>query len=125
VSPQPRVAPAATASPAAKPSPTTSPTAVRLAIRIGPAVLKLVPGLSIEPIDLGSAGAGRGKSAIAEIAANPNDRNILGLRNLSGQTYRVTLTGGQTIDLPKGKAVRLAPGLVIDFGGIAGLVETA
>jgi hypothetical protein len=74
---------------------------------------------------LGSAGAGRGKNPIAEIAANPNDRSILGLRNLSDQTYRVTLTGGHTINLPKGKSVRLAPGLVIDFGGIAGLVETA
>jgi RsiW-degrading membrane proteinase PrsW (M82 family) len=122
--PPPRVAPAATPSPAARPAPAASPAAVALAIRIGPAALKLVPGLSIEPIHLGSAGAGRGKSPIAEVAANPNDRRILGLRNLSDRTYRVTLTGGQTIDLPKGKSVRLAPGLVIDFGGIAGLVET-
>ena len=114
-SPQPMVAPAATPSPAAGP----------LAIRIGPAALRLVPGLAIEPMHLGSAGAGRGRAPIAEIAANPNDRNVLGLRNLSDRTYRVTLTGGQTIDLPKGKSVRLAPGLVIDFGGIAGRVETA
>jgi RsiW-degrading membrane proteinase PrsW (M82 family) len=100
-----------------------SPANVSLVMRIGPNPIKLTSGRLIEPIDLGSAGAGRGKNPIAEIAANPNDGNVLGLRNLSDRTYRVTLTGGKTVDLPKGKAVRLAPGVVVDFGGITGSVE--
>ena len=101
----------------------TSPAGVKLLMRLGPVSLKLVPGLAIEPMNLGSAGQGRGKNPIAEIAANPNDRNVLGLRNVSNQTYRATLTGGRTVDLPTGKAVQLAPGLIIDFGGITGSVE--
>lgn len=101
----------------------TTPAAVKLLMRLGPVSLKLVPGLAIEPMNLGSAGRGRGKNPIAEIAANPIDRNVLGLRNVSDRTYRATLTGGRTVDLPTGKAVQLAPGLIIDFGGITGSVE--
>jgi hypothetical protein len=35
------------------------------------------------------------------------------------------LPGGQTINLAAGRAVRLAPGVVIDFGEIKGAVTAA
>jgi len=102
--------------------PRAPPAPLRLVMTIGPVKLKLADGLAIQPIQLGSAGAGRGKNAIADIAANPKDAGIIGLRNLSDRVYRATLTSGKIIDLPNGMTVRLAPGMVIDFGGIEGTV---
>ena len=95
----------------------------KLILRIGPVTLNLSNGLSIEPQLLGSAGAGRGKNPIADIASNPNDATMLGLRNLSDRPYRATLINGKTVDLTNGQSVLLAPGIVIDFGGIKGVVQ--
>ena len=96
-----------------------------LVFTIGPVTLTPTPGLQIQPQLLGSRGAGRGKGPIAEFTADPADPSALCLRNLSDGTYRATLPGKGTVDLGMGRAVRLAPGVVIDFGGIAGTVLRA
>jgi hypothetical protein len=95
----------------------------KLILMIGPVTLNLSNGLSIEPQLLGSAGAGRGKNPIADIVSNPNDVTMLGLRNLSDRPYQATLISGKTVDLTNGQSVLLAPGIVIDFGGIKGVVQ--
>jgi RsiW-degrading membrane proteinase PrsW (M82 family) len=106
-------------------APQLAPKSTKLVLKIGPVTLKLEGGLLIEPQLLGSAGAGRGKGPIAEIAANPLDAAMLGLRNLSNRPYRAKLISGKTIDVTNGQSVHLAPGIVIDFGGIEGVVQTA
>jgi RsiW-degrading membrane proteinase PrsW (M82 family) len=92
-----------------------------LALKIGPVTRALVAGLQIEPQLLGAAGAGRGKGPIAEIAADAD--GALGLRNLSTRSYRAKLSAGKTIEVSTGQVVRLSPGLVIDFGGVDGVVQ--
>jgi uncharacterized RDD family membrane protein YckC len=90
-----------------------------LVIKIGPATLRLTPGMSIEPALLGAAGTGQG--LIAKIAASP-DAPGLALLNMSNRVYRARLPGGRTIDVPGGQSLPLSPGVVIDFGGVDGVV---
>jgi RsiW-degrading membrane proteinase PrsW (M82 family) len=133
--PAPQTDPAAWFQPAPQPLPSTprarSPAPAAEAVAAAPLVLKIGPvtrvlsaGASIEPLHLGTAGAGRGKGSIAEIVVNPREPGVLGLRNLSDRVYRAQLPTGKAIDLPRDRTVRLAPGVVIDFGGIEGVVLT-
>jgi uncharacterized RDD family membrane protein YckC len=91
-----------------------------LLIKIGPTTLRLTPGMSIEPALLGAAGIGQ--SSIAKIAASPDAPGGLALLNVSNRVYRARLPGGRTIDVPGGQSLPLAPGVVIDFGGVDGVV---
>jgi RsiW-degrading membrane proteinase PrsW (M82 family) len=99
------------------------PAATALVLKIGPVTRTLAAGMPIEPILLGKAGAGRGKAPIAEIAANPSEPGVLGLRNLSDRVYRAKLPTGKMTNVSNGQTVRLSPGVVIDFGGIEGIVQ--
>jgi hypothetical protein len=82
---------------AARPLKTTTPSS-KLILSIGPVALRLSGRMAIEPQLLGAAGIGRGKDPTAEIAANPNDPAMLGLRNVSHRPYRAKLTSGKTIE---------------------------
>jgi hypothetical protein len=97
--------------------------AVPLIIKIGPATRPLKAGAQIEPQHLGAAGVGRGRGPIAEIAGNPSDPSVLGLRNVSNRRYRAKLVNGKTVEVAPGQTLALTVGLVIDFGGIEGVVE--
>jgi hypothetical protein len=93
-------------------------------LKIGPVTRVLTAGTSIEPVHLGAAGAGRGKGPIAEIVANPREPQVLGLRNVSDRVYRAKLPTGKAIELLRDHTMRLSSGVVIDFGGIEGMVLT-
>jgi hypothetical protein len=101
-----------------------APSAPSLLLCIGPVTRALKPGLRIEPHMLGAAGAGLAKGPVAETVLNPDGSGALGLRNLSLRSWQAQPSAGTTIDVRPGHAVRLAGGLVIDFGGIKGLVRT-
>jgi hypothetical protein len=115
--------PGAVVTPAKPQAPAAPQAPAKLVLMIGPVALKLSSGVSIEPQLLGSAGAGRGKKPIADISSNPGDAAMLGLRNLSDRPYRAKLIGGKTVELTNGQSVQLAPGIIIDFGGIEGVVQ--
>jgi RsiW-degrading membrane proteinase PrsW (M82 family) len=115
--PQPQVSPAVAV---ANKAPTA---AAALVLKIGPVTRMVSPGTSIEPMDLGRAGAGRGKAPIAEIVANPGEPGVLGLRNLSDRVYRAKMPTGKTTNVANGQIVRLSVGVMIDFGGIEGVVQ--
>jgi serine/threonine protein kinase len=53
---------------------------------------------------------------LAEVVAHPNNPELLGLRNLTDHTWKVTLADGDDREVGPGKAVRLDAGTVIDFG---------
>jgi RsiW-degrading membrane proteinase PrsW (M82 family) len=82
----------------------------------------LVAGLQIEPQALGSAGAGRGRGPVAEVESPAADGDAV-LRNTGARSWQVKLPTGQVRQVDAGKAVRLEAGVVIDFGGIKGMVE--
>jgi RsiW-degrading membrane proteinase PrsW (M82 family) len=91
-----------------------------LVLRIGPATRRLSPGQQIEPRHLGAAGAGRGRGPIAAVVAG--DAGTLKLRNLAARSWRVRLPDGRQVEAAEGSSLRLAAGLVIDFGGVEGRV---
>jgi TIR domain len=101
-----------------------APSPPSLLLCIGPVTRALQPGLRIEPHMLGAAGAGLAKGPVAETVLSPDGSGALGLRNLSLRSWHAQPPAGATIDVRPGHAVRLAGGLVIDFGGIKGVVRT-
>jgi hypothetical protein len=101
-----------------------APSRPSLHLCIGPITRVLEPGLRIEPHMLGAAGAGLAKGPVAETVLAPDGSGALGLRNLSLRSWHAQPSAGATIDVRPGRAVRLAGGLVIDFGGIKGVVRT-
>jgi RsiW-degrading membrane proteinase PrsW (M82 family) len=97
---------------------------VPLIITIGPLTRAVTRDLRIDAQMLGSAGAEMEPGPIARIDVDARDGGF-GLVNLTQRSWAVMLPGGQTINLVAGRAVRLAPGVVIDFGGIKGAVTAA
>ena len=57
-----------------------------------------------------------GDSVIAEVSANPNDPNVLGLKNLCDAAWQVTTAAGQERELLPGRSIRLEAGLAIRIG---------
>jgi pSer/pThr/pTyr-binding forkhead associated (FHA) protein len=97
-----------------------------LALVIGDVRHPLSAGMKLDARAIGANGAGRDGALgepIAEVTTNPNDRSILGLRNLSGAPWKVTLPAGQTAVLETGRSVRLEDGVKIDFGAVEGRVQ--
>lgn len=97
----------------------------KLVLKIGPITRRLAQGMAIEPQLLGSAGAGRGPGAIAEICSVAGTASSLGLRNLSDRPFGVKQPAGATLMLEPGQTATLSAGLVIDFGGIEGVVQAS
>jgi hypothetical protein len=119
---------------AAPPPGTTPPTQIQERVRtlvliIAGKEYPMSPGTKLDPEALGAAGAARvlgaarGGAPFAEVTTNPSDAAILGLRNLSGAPWNVTLPTGQTVAIPEGRSVRLDDGVRIDFGGVEGRVQ--
>lgn len=107
------------------PAPADSPAAAMrsVVINIGPFSCTAVPGFEIEPRMLGSAGAGRGRGPVAEVLAAAEGSSGLRLRNLGERAWRVRSPKGSEQDVAKDGTVVLAPGTVIDFGGVKGVVH--
>ena len=64
----------------------------------------------------------RGSQAGAAVEPHPSRPGILGLRNLSGAPWRVTLHDSSSHQVPPGQAVRIIPGTRIEFGRATGAV---
>jgi RsiW-degrading membrane proteinase PrsW (M82 family) len=116
-------------SPRSTPRPSTTSAAApvraqRLMLEIRGAHFPLKTGTPIEYQALGSAGAARGPGTLAAVEASPTDANVLGLRNTSNTAWLAILPGGKNIEVEKGRVLRLAPGVTIDFGGVEGRVQS-
>jgi len=57
---------------------------------------------------------------VAEVNQNPQDPNILGLKNLSYSSWVATLVTGEQRQIDSGRSVKLAAGTKINFGPIMG-----
>jgi DNA-binding helix-hairpin-helix protein with protein kinase domain len=65
------------------------------------------------------------RDGAARVEAHPSRPDLTGLRNLGGETWRAGLPDGSAHKVPPGQAVRLLPGIRIDFGNAAGQVVLA
>ena len=61
--------------------------------------------------------------AVAEVAAHPQNPDMLGLRNLSTRPWSATMANGKQKQVEPGKNVRLATGITIEFGVLKGRIE--
>lgn len=59
----------------------------------------------------------------ADLITSKNNASIMGIRNLSEQTWNVTLPDGSTKIYEKGKVVKVSEGVIINFGnGVEGKI---
>jgi DNA-binding helix-hairpin-helix protein with protein kinase domain len=88
-------------------------------LKLGRRVIGLSLGRRVPAEAMGLRGAG------AIVEPHPSRPGLTGLRNLGETPWQATLPGGQTHPIAAGQAVRLLPGLRIDFGQQTGAVCAA
>jgi hypothetical protein len=64
-----------------------------------------------------------GDTVVAIVAANPDDPKMLGLKNLSTETWRVETVGRGTRELASGRSIRIERGVRIQLGNAQGLIK--
>jgi len=89
-------------------------------LKLGRRIISLSLGRRVPGEALGQRGG-----AGAMVEAHPSRPELTGLRNLSDTPWQATLPGGQTQAVAAGQAVRIMPGMRIDFGGQTGAVCAA
>lgn len=78
-------------------------------------------GVKVSTQDILGATATTGE-IVAEVNHSPNDRTILGLKNLSQNDWLVITSGGSHHQVPSGKSIKLEKGTKINFGPVEGEV---
>jgi RsiW-degrading membrane proteinase PrsW (M82 family) len=78
-------------------------------------------GTQIQTSQIPGLGA-QARGIVAEVNANPQDPNILGLKNCSHQVWNVTLANGQQTSIDPNRSVKLASGTRINFGAVTGAI---
>jgi hypothetical protein len=102
-------------------------------IREGPGGFALSPsvgsgiplraGLSLTASDVMGMRTAHSGDPAAQVARHPNDATLLGLRNLTSQSWSAVVPDGGLRRIEPGKTIKLAPGTRIDFGFISGEIE--
>jgi RsiW-degrading membrane proteinase PrsW (M82 family) len=111
----PRPAADATAAPASVPAPPASPGAIVTA-RLGAGTVQWRMGDRVLGRDVtGVTGRGPG-DPVAEVVPHPTDRHVVGLRNLSGDTWTAVVAPGEEQTVHPGQSLRLAPGVRLVVG---------
>jgi hypothetical protein len=85
-------------------------------IEVGTARVPASVGARLYERQVPGSHAVAGDSVIAEVSANPNDPNVLGLKNLCDAAWQVTTAAGQERELLPGRSIRLEAGLAIRMG---------
>ena len=117
-------APAAPAAPMAAPgSITWDDDSNQRVLEIGSARVPAAVGARLWERQAPGATASRGDGVVAEVSANPNDAQVLGLKNLSLQTWSVTLAGGAQRELAPGRSIRLEAGMQLKIGDLTANVR--
>jgi len=85
-------------------------------IEVGSARVPASVGARLYERQVPGSHAAASDSVIAEVSANPNDPNVLGLKNLCDAAWQVTTASGQERELLPGRSIRLEAGLAIRIG---------
>jgi predicted component of type VI protein secretion system len=56
---------------------------------------------------------------VAEVTAHPNDPSVLGLKNLSDQSWSLVTVEGEQRELAPGRSIRLVAGLQVRIGDLS------
>jgi hypothetical protein len=87
-------------------------------LEIGSARIPAAVGARLWERQAPGATASRGDGVVAEVNANPNDPSVLGLKNLSLQSWAVTLADGTQRELAPGRSIRLEAGMRLKIGDL-------
>jgi RsiW-degrading membrane proteinase PrsW (M82 family) len=93
----------------------------RFSLQVAGRSIALYLGTKLREADIPGVKAQSANGLIGEVNSNPNDPNILGLKNLSSGSWTVTSTGS-TRHLNPGQSVRLITGTDIQFGPVHGKI---
>jgi RsiW-degrading membrane proteinase PrsW (M82 family) len=85
--------------------------------------LPLTVGTRLTESQIPGLQASAGDGVVAIVAANPEDPRILGLKNLSTQTWHVETVGRGSRDLSTGRAIRIERGVRIQLGTAAAMIK--
>lgn len=77
-------------------------------------------GLTLTATDLPGLTAAAGRAAVAEVVANPTRPGVIGLRNLSQQTWTLVTPEGRKAAVAPTKSAEIRTGTRIDFGRVRG-----
>lgn len=91
-------------------------------MKVGKHVLVLPAGSKIyrHHVEIGRS---IGSDAVAEVSCHPQKPEILGIKNVSGQTWSIQWPDGKLLPLEPGKTIKLENGLKIQFGQQEGEVR--
>jgi hypothetical protein len=114
-------------SPLPEPAPSSSqhigkPGLLRLRLSSGRS-LGLLDGARLNARELVGLGDDAFGGAFAEVSANPSDPTAIGLKNLGRGPWPTTTAQGEQRTVDPGRSIRLAHGLRIAFGPVAGTVQ--
>lgn len=124
VAPMPQTLTATT--PVARPAPQESMTwndSNVLFIEIGTARIPVTPGARLYERQAPGAESMNADNIVGEVNSNPNDPNVLGIKNVSTQTWHVTTVSGEKRELATGRSVRLTRGMHIRIGDLSAIVK--
>ena len=115
------------AAPATFGSPTPAPASAgamggfQLRLSTGRSVA-LADGVKLSTTDVPGLQATSG-TVVAEVGRNPNDPNVLGLKNMSRNGWTATLANRDQLQIAPGRNVRVAAGTKIAFGSVSADIE--
>lgn len=62
-------------------------------------------------------------NVVADVRNSPKDASVLGIRNMSTSSWKAYTPDGQVRQLEPGRLLRVARGVVIDFGSVRGQIQ--
>ncbi|MEO8344650.1 MAG: PrsW family intramembrane metalloprotease [Betaproteobacteria bacterium] len=89
-----------------------------LLLEIGTARIPATPGARVYERQAPGTESANSDNIVAEINANPSDPNVLGIKNLSKQSWQVTMATGEQRELATGRSIRLVRGTRIRIGDL-------
>jgi len=85
--------------------------------------IPLIAGARLSEVQVTALKASAGDGIVAAVAANPDDPKMLGLKNLSTETWRVETVGRGTRELNPGRSIRIERGVRIQMGTAQAVIK--
>ena len=90
---------------------------------VGGNTIALTVGTRITETQIPSLKSSAGDSIVAMLAANPDDPKMLGLKNLSTESWRVETVGRGTRELSPGRSIRIERGVRLHLGSAEAVIK--
>lgn len=88
-------------------------------LEVGTARIPATAGSRLYERQVPGARSGQGDAVVAEVTAHPNDPSVLGLKNLSDQSWSLVTVEGEQRELAPGRSIRLVAGLQVRIGDLS------